>query len=184
MDLPICIEAAQLGDAPAIVKIARKAAPLQYENAGIPMAESQLEETLLSAWSLGVVKPILMHPKKHTLVAKDHHNHIPGFCTVSFEEACPFNLAMGNDKEWASIDALYVDPTAHRRGIRSSLLEAVELVAKQRGCLKIWLTVLEGNEAALNLYEKRRYVVVESTDFPPEFGIPNDYIMVKYSEAE
>ncbi|OTA57156.1 acyl-CoA N-acyltransferase [Hypoxylon sp. EC38] len=179
MDFPISIEIAQLSDAASIADIATRAAPLQYENAGIPMTGIQLEGIVLNAWTWWRVQTRLMHPKKCTLVARNPYRRIVGFCTVCFEEKFPFATTIHNDEEWASIDALYIDPTVHRRRIRSRLLEAVGSFLKEKGNPKIWLTVLEGNKPAQNLYEKSGYDVVGSTDFPPGFGIPNEYIMVK-----
>ncbi|KAI0843514.1 hypothetical protein F5Y06DRAFT_291429 [Hypoxylon sp. FL0890] len=56
--------------------VARKATPLQYENVGIPMAESQSEETVLSAWTPRNVKTRLTHLKKCALVARDLPNKV------------------------------------------------------------------------------------------------------------
>ncbi|KAI0142321.1 acyl-CoA N-acyltransferase [Hypoxylon sp. NC0597] len=183
MAYPISIEIARLSDAASIANVATRAAPLQYQNTGLLMTRGQLEDTVLSAWTMRQVQTRLMHPKKCTLVARDLFRRIVGFCTVCFEEKFPFASTTYNDEEWTSIDALYVDPTVHRHRIRSRLLEAVESFLREKGNVKIWLAVLEGNEAAINLYRKSGYVVVGGTNFPSGFGIPNDYIMAKYSNA-
>lgn len=66
------------------------------------------------------------------------------------------------DDEWY-IDALAVLKDWGRKGIGARLLRTAEQQARQRHYLKVALHVAPGNEAALELYARRRYVVTGQT---------------------
>lgn len=51
-----------------------------------------------------------------------------------------------------------------RKGIAQRLLQALETTALQRGCCKITLEVLQGNEPAIALYRKSGYQGYELAD--------------------
>lgn len=53
-----------------------------------------------------------------------------------------------------NIHDIAVSPRFQRRGIGSALLAAVEAEARERGCCKITLEVLEGNVSAVAAYRK------------------------------
>jgi ribosomal protein S18 acetylase RimI-like enzyme len=53
-----------------------------------------------------------------------------------------------------NIHDIVVSPQWRRRGIARRLLEAVEELARERGCCKLTLEVLEGNRGAQRLYEE------------------------------
>jgi ribosomal protein S18 acetylase RimI-like enzyme len=53
-----------------------------------------------------------------------------------------------------NIHDIVVSPQWRRRGIARRLLEAVEELARERGCCKLTLEVLEGNRGAQALYQE------------------------------
>ncbi len=64
------------------------------------------------------------------------------------------------------IHDLIVAPAGRRQGIATALLQRIEEIAREQGCCKITLEVLERNEGAQSLYAKLGYgdvVLDEST---------------------
>ena len=58
-----------------------------------------------------------------------------------------------------------VEPAFRGRGIAQGMLREVERMARERGCCKLTLEVLQGNTTAINLYQKigfGGYKLVES----------------------
>jgi ribosomal protein S18 acetylase RimI-like enzyme len=56
-----------------------------------------------------------------------------------------------------NIHDIAVSPRFQRRGVGEALLRAVEARARERGCCKITLEVLEGNAGAIGAYRKTGY---------------------------
>jgi ribosomal protein S18 acetylase RimI-like enzyme len=72
------------------------------------------------------------------------------------------NLALRGDQAW--IGGIGVIPTARRHGIAEQLMRAVHEEALARGVSKVWLEVIEQNDAAFKLYEKLGYDVVREVE--------------------
>ncbi len=67
------------------------------------------------------------------------------------------NLAIRGDEAW--VGGVGVVPAARRQGIGELLMDALHEEARARGIARIWLEVIEQNEAAFRLYEKLGYDV-------------------------
>jgi ribosomal protein S18 acetylase RimI-like enzyme len=63
----------------------------------------------------------------------------------------------GYDGHRGWIYSLAVFPEHRRKGIGSRLMDHVEKILLDRGCLKINLQVMEGNEAVVEFYERLGY---------------------------
>ncbi|OTB04210.1 hypothetical protein M426DRAFT_262435 [Hypoxylon sp. CI-4A] len=175
------IERATINDAAGISSVAIQAGPLPFKVARIALSKENQELMIESAWRLGAVILHLKDPKKQIMIARGASNQILGFTLLSLDDSCPIYLSggtQGNEKH-ASLEGLYVDPTAHRQGVRNKLLEQVMSDARKLSLTHIWLMVLEGNYPAQNLYEKYGFFVVGDTGFPPGLGMHNDLIMVQ-----
>jgi ribosomal protein S18 acetylase RimI-like enzyme len=72
------------------------------------------------------------------------------------------NLALRGDQAW--IGGVGVIATARRHGIAEQLMRAVHEEARARGVAKMWLEVIEQNDAAYKLYEKLGYDVVREVE--------------------
>lgn len=57
-------------------------------------------------------------------------------------------------KPTLNIHDLFVAPSFRGRSLSTSLLEKIETIARERGCCKLTLEVLEGNRAAQHIYNK------------------------------
>jgi GNAT superfamily N-acetyltransferase len=68
------------------------------------------------------------------------------------------NLAIRSDEAW--VGGVGVISSARRQGIGETLMRALHDEARARGIARIWLEVIEQNEAAYRLYEKLGYDVV------------------------
>jgi len=67
------------------------------------------------------------------------------------------NLAIRGDEGW--IGGLGVIVAARRQGIGQQLMSVVHEEARARGVTRVWLEVIEENDAAFRLYEKLGYRV-------------------------
>jgi GNAT superfamily N-acetyltransferase len=67
------------------------------------------------------------------------------------------NLAIRGDEAW--IGGLGVIVAARRQGIGEQLMSAVHEEARARGVTRVWLEVIEENDAAFRLYQKLGYRV-------------------------
>jgi GNAT superfamily N-acetyltransferase len=68
------------------------------------------------------------------------------------------NLALRGDEAW--VGGVGVAAAARRRGIGELLMQAIHDEARARGVARVWLEVIEANEAAFRLYEKLGYELV------------------------
>ncbi len=71
-----------------------------------------------------------------------------------------------NDTAWVS--SLYIDPQSQGKGIGSELLKAVEIFAKEQGCIVVALETHKDATWALNFYEKNGYKIIndEISSYP------------------
>jgi ribosomal protein S18 acetylase RimI-like enzyme len=72
------------------------------------------------------------------------------------------NLARRGDQAW--IGGVGVVAPARRQGLGEQLMLAVHEEARKRGVAKVWLEVIEQNEAAFLLYEKLGYEVAREVE--------------------
>jgi ribosomal protein S18 acetylase RimI-like enzyme len=73
---------------------------------------------------------------------------------------------------------LYVDRSAHGRGVAQELMRAVESIARQQG-QPIWLGVWEHNPRAIAFYRKCGFSIVGSQHFKLGEDLQTDHVMVK-----
>lgn len=57
-------------------------------------------------------------------------------------------------KSLVNVHDVTVDPAFRGQGIAQRMLHEVEAIARERGCCKLTLEVLQGNAAAIQLYQK------------------------------
>ena len=74
------------------------------------------------------------------------------------------------------VGMLTVDPVRQAGGIGKELLAHCERLARDWGCARLRMTVIEGREELLRFYERRGYARTGATEpFPehdPRFGLP------------
>lgn len=70
-------------------------------------------------------------------------------------------------KPLLNIHDIAVSPRFQRRGVGSALLAAIEAAARERGCCKLTLEVLEGNVGARRAYERAGF---EAYALDPRMG--------------
>jgi len=130
--LPSGIYIANADEIDAIVEIERKCFPIK-----VAYSKRQLEQLILNAGSDCLVEK------------KD--GSIRAFLIVTYR---PRSLT-------CSIETIDVDPAFKNMGIGLKLLKAAEIEMKRRGMRWSQLEVSEGNEAALNVYQKAGYTFKE-----------------------
>lgn len=166
-------------DTSAIATLAAKSTRAQFASSGLTVSGSTIQNCV-DGWNKKRVQKLLTDPKNVTIAAQSSTGELTGFATLDFGAECPSSSVPTKDaKKSVSLDALYVDPSVHRAGHRTRLLEEAIRVAKQNGAELMWLLVFDGNVAARNLYSKHGFGIVGDTGMTGYEDIINDFIMAK-----
>ena len=89
------------------------------------------------------------------LVAEDHDGPA-GYATVKIHEGGDDSWALAD--RWGEVWTLVVDEGRRGGGIGTALLDAVDAELAQRGIADLMIGVMEGNDGARRLYERRGLV--------------------------
>jgi ribosomal protein S18 acetylase RimI-like enzyme len=89
------------------------------------------------------------------LVAEDDDG-LAGYAVVKLHEGGDDSWAL--EDRWAEVWTLVVAERTRGRGIGSALLDAVDAELAARGITDLMIGVMEGNDAARRLYERRGLV--------------------------
>mgnify|MGYP001593462890 CR=1 FL=1 len=111
-------------------------------------------------------KPLTEFVKAHLCVALSERPTIS--VLLAFGDGEPAGLCVANEgfstfacKPLLNIHDLVTAPVHRGKGIGRALISAAESVARERGCCKLTLEVLEGNTIARDLYRKTGFVSYE-----------------------
>ena len=111
----------------------------------------QIENQLFSSpWTLKDFEYELNENPYSTLYVIENNDEICGYCDVW----CLF--------ERAEITCIAVKKAFQRLGYAQQLMEKMELTAQTNNCENISLEVRVSNEAAINLYQKNQYIVLNT----------------------
>lgn len=121
---------------------------------------------------MGGSEPLQSHVKQGLC---DKLADVPGaFSLICYVDGKPVGLAncfMGfstfKAKPLVNIHDMAVDSSIRSQGIGQALLKGVEHIARERGCCKITLEVLEGNLPAQGSYKKFGF---EGYELDPKLG--------------
>ena len=83
------------------------------------------------------------------IIARDESGKLVGLATYAIDE-------VSKSCELVSIDSIF-----EGRGIGSRLLEQIEMAAKKRYCIKVWLITTNDNLKAAAFYVKHGYRLVD-----------------------
>lgn len=89
------------------------------------------------------------------LIASDDGS-VAGYAMVKIHEGGDDSWALGD--RWGEVWTLVVDEGRRGGGIGSALLDAVDAELARRGVADLMIGVMEGNDAARRLYERRGLV--------------------------
>ncbi|KAI0534229.1 acyl-CoA N-acyltransferase [Xylaria digitata] len=144
---------------------------------GFSVSAEDLAEFLSTTYSEVTVLADLKDPAVQTLVARDSTGKVLGLVQLirGLSEPC----VPGDPATHAELRRLYVDTTAHGRGIGSKLIAAVEDQARAEGFKELWLTVWEHNPKAERLYQRLGYKKYGSTDFLTGSCVQTDHVLSK-----
>ncbi|KAI1428127.1 acyl-CoA N-acyltransferase [Xylaria sp. FL1777] len=150
--LDITVGHALPSEATAIAKIGTDTFTAAFAYA-IPTAD--LAEYLAATYSEVVVPADMKDSTVQTWVARDSSGKVWGFVQLvrGLSEPC----VPGDPATHAELRRLYIDTTAHGRGIGSKLVAAVEEQARAEGFKQLWLMVWDGNASAERLYLRLGY---------------------------
>ncbi|KAI0383738.1 acyl-CoA N-acyltransferase [Hypomontagnella monticulosa] len=173
----VTIGEALVSDAPAIALIGANTFTATF---GFSVPADHLADFLASTYSSEVVEAEILKAQEtntSTIVARDETGKVMGFVQLVrgiTEECIP-----GDASSHAELRRLYVDTTAHGKGIGSKLIAHLENMAKAEGFKTLWLTVWEKHPQAQRLYQRLGYVKVGETEFATGDTISTDWVLAK-----
>ncbi|KAI0873031.1 acyl-CoA N-acyltransferase [Hypoxylon argillaceum] len=170
----ITIGLALASEAAAIAKIG---ADTFTAASGFAVSAEDLAEFLAITYVESAVLADLKDPALETWAARDANGKVLGLVQLvrGLTEPC----VPGDPATHAELRRLYVDTTAHGRGIGSKLIAAVENQARAEGYKQLWLTVWENNASAARLYLRLGYQKIGTTDFVTGGCVQTDHVLSK-----
>jgi ribosomal protein S18 acetylase RimI-like enzyme len=170
----ITIGYAAASEAAAIAKIGTDTFTIAF---GHSVSAQDLADFLATTYSTASVQRDMQNPRVVTWVARDSTSKVLGFVQLvrGLSEPC----IPGDAATHAELRRLYVDATAHGRGIGSKLMAAVEAQARAEGFKQLWLTVWEFNPNAQRLYERLGYEKVGAMGFATGKCVQTDFVLCK-----
>ncbi|TGJ80391.1 hypothetical protein E0Z10_g8371 [Xylaria hypoxylon] len=172
--LDITVAHALTSEAAAIAKLGVDTFTATY---GFSLPAKDLAEFLAATYSEVTVLTGLQDPRVQTLAARDAAGKVLGFVQLVRGHTVP--CVPGDPATHAELRRLYVDTTAHGRGIGSKLIAAVEEQARAEGFKQLWLTVWEHADKPGRLYQKLGYQKYGTTEFPLGSSSHTDYVLSK-----
>lgn len=148
------IRRAQVKDIPAIMKLLSQVLEIHASirpDIFIPGTTKYTVEELTT---------IINDDQKAVFVAVDEDDQVLGYAFTQLQEQ-PFSTNMVQFKS-LFIDDLCVDGTRRSQGVGRALLDYVKAEAKRLGCYEVTLNVWEGNDSAINFYNKNGLKVKET----------------------
>jgi GNAT superfamily N-acetyltransferase len=85
----------------------------------------------------------LVHPIEHPALLAEDHGRLAGVLSYLVTEGQCEILTLHSSKQW--------------RGVGSALIEAVERLASDHGCTRLWLITTNDNVDALRFYQRRGF---------------------------
>ena len=130
------IESAEEADVPLLLTFIKELAA--YENLlnDVSVTEERLRQTLFGD-----------DPRAHAVIA--YFQDLPVAFAIYF-----FTLSTFEGRPGLYIEDIYVRPTFRQLGIGRKLLGLLSETAREQGCCRIELSVLNWNEQAIQFYEK------------------------------
>jgi diamine N-acetyltransferase len=171
----IIIGHATPSDAAAIAKIGAETFATTF---GFSVSAEDLADFLTTTYTAESTLADMRDSAIATFTARDSAGKILGFVQLvrGLTEPC----VPGDDAtKHAELRRLYVDGSAHGRGIGSKLVAAVEAQAREEGFEQLWLTVWEKHPGAQKLYQRLGYEKVGSTDFLTGACVQTDWVLSK-----
>ena len=144
---------------------------------GFSVSAEDLAMFLAETYNEASVLADMQDPAVQTWAARDASGKVLGLVQLvrGLSEPC----VPGDPATHAELRRLYVDTTAHGRGIGSKLIAAVEEQARAEGFKQLWLTVWEHNPKAERLYQRLGYKKYGAIDFITGTCVQTDYVLSK-----
>ncbi|KAI1142651.1 acyl-CoA N-acyltransferase [Hypoxylon sp. FL0543] len=173
----VTIGDALVSDAAAIALIGANTFTVTF---GSAVPDNELADFLATTYSAEAIEAELARARESnisTFVARDEAGAVLGFVQLvrGVTEPC----LQGDASTHAELRRLYVDVSAHGRGVGSKLIAAVESKAKAEGFQTLWLAVWENSTKAQRLYQKLGYAKVGETDFTLGECVHTDWVLAK-----
>ncbi|KAI1358174.1 acyl-CoA N-acyltransferase [Xylaria arbuscula] len=144
---------------------------------GFSVSAEDLDMFLAETYSETNVLADMQDPAVQTWAARDTSGKVLGLVQLvrGLSEPC----VPGDPTTHAELRRLYVETTAHGRGIGSKLIAAVEEQARAEGFKQLWLTVWEHNPKAERLYLRLGYRKYGDVDFITGTCVQTDHVLSK-----
>lgn len=162
---PAALRLATAADASALGLLAMHVFIDTYAAAGI---RADLAREALSVHGPDAFARHLADPALQVLVA-ERGDGLLGFAETRRAEAAGT----------VELTRLYVLPSAHRQGIATALLDAVEARERAAGSVELWLSVWDGNAKARAFYVARGFAETGATSYEFDGRVYEDIVCRK-----
>jgi ribosomal protein S18 acetylase RimI-like enzyme len=145
--------------------------PVQAVASGLEREDGfhSYRNALVAVHQEAVVGVALAYPSRHHRVTPEMEKFFP---KERLEHLRCFYEARVEESLY--LDSLAVEPGFQRRGIGAGLIHGIQQKAKQMGIHAVSLMVFADNDAALQLYEKMGFELVQRVDLAPHALIPHE----------
>ncbi|KAH6896540.1 acyl-CoA N-acyltransferase [Thelonectria olida] len=157
-------------------EIARLGAKVFTNTFGHSVQPHELQAFLDESYAVSAITKDVHDETKDIIVATDSENTIVGFAYLTRGTTEPCVAQVENKVE---LQRIYVDMSAHGKGIGRLLSSRIDDMAREQGFKNIWLGVWEENENATRAYEKWGYRQCGTHDFVIGSVVQTDNIMIK-----
>lgn len=130
------MESAAVADIPLLLTFIKELAAYEHLLNDVSVTEERLRQTLFGD-----------EARAHAVIA--YFQDLPVAFAIYF-----FTLSTFEGRPGLYIEDIYVRPTFRRLGIGRKLLGLLSETARERGCCRIELSVLNWNEQAIQFYKK------------------------------
>ena len=169
---PVRIRRATPDDAAALAEFGARTF---FETFAADNTPEDMRLHLASAWHPELQRAEIADASLDTLLACDADGNLAGFAQICTGHP-PAGISVRKPLE---LKRFYVDKPWQGQGLARQLMEAVELQARTRGALELWLGVFERNERAQAFYRKCGFRKVGTQIFVVGTDPQRDHVMLR-----
>ena len=165
MNLRLC----NISDLNRIINIGRRT---YYDTFHQLNTRDTMSQYLDEAFSVEKISKELNNPKSSFYFLYDKELLV-GYMKVNFYPA----QSDINDPESLELERIYVSKEFKGQGYGKFMIEKTMAIAKDNGCIKVWLGVWEKNSSAISFYQRMGFEIIGRHTFRMGEEIQNDLVL-------
>jgi GNAT superfamily N-acetyltransferase len=164
---------ANAADAPLLAEFMARNFLATYSHCSTP---ENVAAAVAEHYGLAAQQRQIADPSRLNLLCEDERGTLLGHAQLHFDASTPPEVAPLPAGEVARF---YVDTSAQGRGLAQLMLAESERLARERGCVSLWLSCWQEQPQALRFYEKSGFVRSGTLVFYVGDDPKDDWLMVK-----